>query len=294
MTAAIYCARKKNDPVVLADEVGGQTVATSEIHNYPGIMSISGIKLIDDMKKQAEFLGVEIKEKKKIISIKKTEGNIFEVSSEDGSVFWSKSVIIASGKKPRNLKAKGNDQFNNKGLTYCSICDAPLFTGKDVVVVGGGNAGFEATIDLLKYANKIYILEFTDVFRGDAVSRDLLEKSGKVEFIANAEVLEVFGDNFVGGVKYKNRQDMSEHTLKVEGVFVQIGSVANIDFVKDLVKINRGAIETNKKCETSVEGIFAAGDVTDSPYWQIVIACGEGAKAALVADEYINKMNDNK
>jgi alkyl hydroperoxide reductase subunit F len=292
-TAALYTLRKKNELIILTGEVGGQAAKTNDIQNWPGLASVSGPKLMQDMRTQAEAAGAIIKEGKKIASVKKSADKpaVFEVISEDGEKYFSKTVIIATGKSPRKLGVKGDKEFENKGLTYCPICDAPLFAGKNVAVVGGGNSGLYAAEDLLKYANKIYVLEYEKTMRGDKQAQEKLKRSGKVEFLTYAKVEEVMGDNFVKGLKYTNREDNLEYTLDVEGVFVEIGSVTNTGPVKDLVKLAPwGEIEVNSKCETSVPGIYAAGDVATTPYKQIIIAAGEGAKAALAADEYLNKM----
>lgn len=297
MTAAVYTARKKNKFLVLAEEVGGQTAKTNDIQNWPGIKSVAGPKLIQDMRSQVESAGAKILEKKKVVLVKKREngGFLFEINCEDGEKYFTEVVIIASGKKPRRLNIKGDVEFENKGLTYCPICDAPLFAGKNVAVVGGGNAGLDAAQDLLKYASKIYVLEYAEKLRGDILTQEKLKASGMVEFITGAQMKEVFGDNFVKGLKYSDRADNSEHVLDVEGIFVEIGSTTNVDFAKDMVKINDfGEIEINSKCETSLRGIFAAGDVTATPYKQIVVAASEGAKAALAADEYLNKSEIEK
>jgi alkyl hydroperoxide reductase subunit AhpF len=293
-TAALYSARKKNRTLLVAKEVGGQAAKTNDIRNWPGTMQISGLDLIRGMRAQIDKDAVVIMEGMGVSRVEKNNDGMFTVILSDGTEKQTKVIIVASGKKPRKLNVPGDTEFENKGLTYCPICDAPLFAGKDVAVIGGGNAGFYAAQDLLKYAKSITILEYTDVWRGDASTKDTLAASGKVVFIDSARVLSIEGGDFVKGIRYKNNKDGTEHMIAVEGVFVEVGSTTNIDFVKGLVAVDvYGQIVVDHKTgATSVPGIFAAGDVTDTPFKQIVIAAGEGSMAALAADEYLNVMEN--
>lgn len=290
LTAAIYAARKKLSFIVLTEKVGGQSLLTDDIENYPGFQRISGYDLVVKMKEQAEGLGAKIQEGKMAVSIKKTDGD-FEVETKDGEKFEAKSLIIATGKRPRPLNVPGEKEFTGKGVSYCSICDAPLFGGKDVAVIGGGNAGLEAAMDLTKYANKIYVLEFGAKIIGDEATQEKLRQTGKVEFITEAATKEVKGDQFVQSLVYENRKTGEQKELKVQGVFVNIGQIPSSDFVKGFLELNeRGEIIIDPKTnQASIEGVFAAGDVTDIKYKQCVIAAGEGAKAALSVYEYIQK-----
>ena len=290
LSAAIYAARKKIHTVILTAKIGGQSLLTDNIENYPGFKLISGGELIQKVKEQAENLGVEIKEGKTIKEIKKS-GDNFEVKAEDGEIFQTRAIIIATGKKPRHLNVPGEQEFIGKGVSFCSICDAPLFGGKDVVVVGGGNAGLESAMDLTKYANKIYVLEFSPKIMGDESTQEKLRQSGKTEFIANAQVKEIKGNKFAESLIYEDRQSGEKKELKAGGVFVNIGQIPATDFVKNTVQLNeRGEIIIDPKTnQTSVKGIFAAGDATDIPFKQCVIAAGEGAKAALNVYNYLQK-----
>ena len=284
LTAGIYTGRKKLKTVLVAEKVGGQVILTDSIENYPGFEHISGVELIGRMRKQAEKYGVEIREG---IRVEKIEGEAgdFEILLSDESKIAAKAVIIASGKQPRRLGVKGEREFENKGVSFCSICDAPLFAGKDVAVVGGGNAGFESALDLTKYANKIYVLEYADEMRGDAVLKEKLVESGKVEFITKAEVKEIAGSDFVEKIIYVDRESGEEKELAVGGVFVNIGWVPATSFLENFVELDeRGSIVIDcRSNKTSKEGVFAAGDATNIRYHQMVIAAGEGAKAALSA-----------
>lgn len=288
MSAAIYSARKKLNTLVITDAFGGQTALQPDIHNYPGFLGKDGFTLLQNMKKQVEDLGVEIIETAggvEKISFQQGENSkeIFLLEDKKSNVYKGKSVIIASGKKPRKLGVKGEDEFSNKGITYCATCDAPLFGGKIVAVVGGGNAGLDAAMQLTKYATKIYILESSDKMRGDQITQDKLTASGIADFIVNAEITEIKGDKFVTGLTYKDKISGEEKELKVEGVFIHIGMMPNSDFLKGFCDLNQwGEVVINPKTNAASHvGVFAAGDVTDILEKQTIIAAGEGAKAAL-------------
>ena len=293
LAAAIYAARKKLNFVVLTEKIGGQSLLTERIENYPGFEEIAGYELVKKMEEQAKKYGTQILEGEdcEVLKIEKT-GNSFRLNTKKGGEMEAKSVVVASGKRPRLLNVAGEKEFTGKGVTYCSICDAPLFEGKDVVVVGGGNSGMEASLDLLKYANKIYVLEYGLKIIGDEVSQEKLRQSGKVEFIVNAKILEIKGDKFVSGVVYEDTVSGEKKELKVEGIFVNIGQLPNTDFLKGFLELNEfnEIVVNGKTGETSVVGIFAAGDATDIPFKQCVIAAGQGATAALSAHKYLQSL----
>jgi len=293
LAAAIYAARKKLNFVVLTEKIGGQSLLTERIENYPGFEEIAGYELVKKMEEQAKKYGTQILEGEdcEVLKIEKT-GNSFRLNTKGRGEMETKSVVVASGKRPRLLNVAGEKEFTGKGVTYCSICDAPLFEGKDVVVVGGGNSGMEASLDLLKYANKIYVLEYGLKIIGDEVSQEKLRQSGKVEFIVNAKILEIKGDKFVSGVVYEDTVSGEKKELKVEGIFVNIGQLPNTDFLKGFLELNEfnEIVVNGKTGETSVVGIFAAGDATDIPFKQCVIAAGQGATAALSAHKYLQSL----
>ncbi len=285
MTSAIYSARKKLNTLVLEYESGGQTALQPEIWNYPGYTELSGTKLMQIFKKQAEDFGAEIRSffVNSIKSEKADDGrDIFILSDQDKNEIKTRSIIIATGSKPRKLGVPGEEEFYNKGVTYCATCDAPLFKDKTVVVVGAGNTGLDAAFQLTKYASKIYVLVRGEV-KGDQVTYEKLKNSDKVEFIFNAETKEIQGDKFVSKLIYEDIKSKEKKELEVDGVFVSIGSIPNSDIAKDLCEINQwGQIVINPRTNaTSRPGVFAAGDVTDIQERQAVIAAGEGAKAAL-------------
>ena len=285
LTAGIYAARKKIKAVILTKQVGGQTLLAEIIENYPGIEKISGKELIEKMRMQNEKYGVEIKEGEKIELIKK-QGEIFLVN-----LIEAKSIIIATGKNPRRLNVPGEKEFEGRGVSFCSTCDAPLFDKKEVAVIGGGNSGLTAALDLAKYANKVYVLEFMPKITGDELLIEKLKQERKLEFITDVKIKEIKGNKFVEKIVYSVRTDSpaGEKELAVNGVFISIGWIPATEFLKGFVNLNEeGEIIIDPKTnETSVKGVFGAGDVTDVQYKQCVIAAAEGAKAALSVYNYL-------
>ena len=288
LTAGIYAARKKLNAVILTKEIGGQNLQTENIENFPGFEKISGPELTEKMKKQVQNYGLQIKSGTEVKSISKID-DFFEIVTNTPDKIKTKSIIIATGKKHKKLSIPGEKKFENKGVVYCSICDAPLFGGKDVVVAGSGNSGLGSAFDLLKYANKIYIIGRAEKVKGDEFLQEKLKKYDKVVFITSADVKEIKGSDFVEEVVYLDKKSGKEKSLKAQGVFVNIGWLPSSSFLKNFVKLNEyGEIIVDPKTnETSIKGVFAAGDVTDVKYKQCVIAAGEGAKAALSAYDYL-------
>lgn len=287
LTAGIYAGRKKLKTAILTKQIGGQSLSYT-IENYPGLMEISGLELVGKTKKQVEKYDIEIKDSAAISAIDKKNGN-FSVKTEKGDSFETKAIIIASGKMPKKIKVPGAREFEGKGMSFCTICDAPLFAGKEVAVIGGGNAALMSAMDLIPYAEKIYILQHRQRFIGDEILQEKLKKSGKVEFITNAEILEIKGKKFVEGLIYEDLRTGEKKELAVGGAFVNIGYIPNTAFVKNFLKLNEKEeiIIDPWTGETSINGIFAAGDATNIPFKQYIIAAGEGAKAALSAYHYI-------
>ena len=288
LTAGIYAARKKLNAVILTKEIGGQTLQTESIENFPGFEKISGSELIDKIKEQVLKYGLPLKSGTEVKSISKTD-DIFEIATNISDEIKAKSVIIATGKNPRRLNIPGEKEFENKGVVYCSTCDAPLFGGKDVAVAGSGNSGLNSAYDLLKYANNIYVIESADAVKGDEFLQEKLKKSGKVSFITGADIKEIKGVSFMEEVVYLDKESGEEKALKAQGLFVNIGWSPSSALVKGFLKTNEyeEIVIDPKTNETSVKGVFASGDVTDIKYKQCVIAAGEGAKAALSAYDYL-------
>ncbi|MDP3015156.1 MAG: FAD-dependent oxidoreductase [bacterium] len=291
IAAGIYAARKKIKTLLITDTFGGQSVIAGEIKNFIGFKSISGIEMA---KKLEEHLraqeGVEIKDGRKVSAIEKQNEN-FLVKTNKEEFFESKTILIALGSHYRRLKIPGEKEFEGKGVFYCSICDAPLMKNKTAIVVGGGNSGFDAVTDLLPYASKIYLLEFSNALKGDPITLEKLKASGKLEIITMVNAKEIIGDNFVSALKYEDLKTGEIKEIKTDGVFAAIGYESNTDLVKNLTEINKeGKIIVNCKTQkTSHEGVWAAGDATDVLYNQINIAIGDAIKAALNIYEYLKK-----
>jgi len=284
ITASIYAARNKLNFIVFATSIGGQVVLSSEIENYTGFQYITGEELTAKFKEHIDRYDFELRmeEVKKV----EQEDNRFMVRTDSGT-YLSKTVIVATGRKPRELGVPGEMEFKNRGVSYCATCDAPLFEGLDVAVVGGGNSGLEAVLQLTKIAKRIHLIEVMPRLKADAVLVEKAQASDKVEIWTKTRVVEIFGDKTVKGVKVQRNGE--ETSLPIQGVFVEIGSVPNSDLV-DFVEKNRWReIIVNCRCETNVPGLFAAGDVTNVPEKQIVVAAGEGCKAALSAFRYLSK-----
>ncbi|MBI5079143.1 FAD-dependent oxidoreductase [Candidatus Wolfebacteria bacterium] len=291
MAAGIYAARKKIKTLLIAENLGGQFVIAAKIENFIGFKAISGVELKNRMEEHLRSQeGVDIKEGRKIVKIEKKDGG-FSVKTDKEEVFETKTVLVALGSGPRRLNISGEEKFGGKGVFYCSICDAPLMKNRTAVVVGGGNSGMYAALDLLPYAEKIYILEYSENLKGDSVYVEKIKASGKAEIITMAAVKEIIGDDFVSSVKYEDRRAGEVKDLPAAGVFVSIGYQPNSDIVKDLVELNGfGKIAVNSKTQTtSCEGIWAAGDITDVLYCQINIAIGDAVKAVLNIYDYLKK-----
>ena len=286
ITAGIYAARKKLKTLLITKDWGGQVTKATEIQNWPGTKKISGIDLIKQMSEHLKEFEIEIKENKEVINLDK-KGDIFTVRDND-QTYEAKAVVIATGKIPRTLNIPGEEKFKGRGVSFCSTCDAPMFKDKAVAVVGGGNAGFMTAMDLIKYAKKIYILEFFPEMKGDPITKEKLEKTKQVEFHINAVVKEIKGKKFVESLIYEDRKTSKDIELKLEGVFIAVGMMSKVGFAEKLVELNKiGEIVIDKDNYTKTPGLFAAGDITDIKYEQIVIAAGEGAKAVLAATEYL-------
>lgn len=284
ITAAVYAARKKIDTLVVTKDVGGQAAWSGDIQNYTGYQFISGPELAEKFEEHLRQFNFNIRENEEVTKLVAKENN-FLVKTDKNS-YRAKTVIVASGKKSRELGVPGEKAFKNKGLAYCATCDAPLFSGNDVAVIGGGNSALDATLQLMKIANHIYIINIADDLTGDAVMREKVEKSKKVSIFNHSQVTEILGDDFVKAMKIK--KDKKEKTLAVQGIFVEIGLIPNSNFAVDLNKTKIGEIKVNNKNETNIPGIFAAGDVTDVFEKQIIIAAGEGAKATLSVFRYLS------
>lgn len=283
--AAVYAARKRLHTLFITAEWGGQSVVSEKIYNWIGTPEISGNDLAKGFKDHVlantgEGQTLEVKEMQKVISVEKS-GDLFSVKTESGEEFTSKTVLIASGSGRRKLKAKNADTLEHKGLTYCASCDGPLFSDMDVVVVGGGNAGFESAAQLLAYCKSVTLLNRGDVFRADEITVEKVLKNPKMTAIKNVDILEVVGEKFVEGLIYKDTISGEQKELKVSGVFVEVGQIPNTSFAKDLVPLDQiGRVKINPlNQKTEIEGVWAAGDCTDVLYHQNNIAAGDAVRA---------------
>jgi len=285
ITAAVYAARKRMNLLVITKDIGGQAAWSGDIENYTGYQFITGPDLAAKFEEHMRKFEITLKENEEVVELKKIDDKIL-VKTNKGN-YEAKTAIIASGKRSRELNVPGEGEFKNKGLTYCATCDGPLFSAKDVAVIGGGNSALDAALQLIKIAKHVYIVNVTPGLGGDAIMREKVEVSKNVTVLNNSQVIAILGDKFVNGIKIK--RGGKETQLAVQGIFVEIGLLPNSDFAKDVEKNQFGEIKVNFRNETNIPGIFAAGDVTDVPEKQIIIAAGEGSKAALSAFRYLSQ-----
>ncbi len=288
LSAAVYAARKVLKTLFVSKDIGGQVAWTYDVDNYLGFSQVETADLIAKFEEHVEKYGVE---KLVGVEVKALEltGKIKKVITDDGKTYLTKTLIIATGKRPRPLNVPGEKELIGMGVTYCSTCDAPLFADLDVAVMGGGNSAFEAVIDLMKVARKIYMVSLTPI-TGDEIIRDKVISSPKVEIFIKYKALRIAGEATVEGIEIESLETGEKKRLDVQGIMVEIGLLPNSELVLDTMEINRiGEIVIDSRCRTGVAGIFACGDVTDVPYKQVIVAAGEGAKAALSAYDYIIK-----
>jgi len=283
ITASIYAARKKMDILVLTGDIGGQTAWSGDIENYVGYQFITGVELTMKFEEHMKKYGVEVRENEEMTGIAREKDTI-KITTGKG-VYKAGTAVIATGKRSKELNVPGEKEFRNKGIAYCATCDAPLFGGKDVAVIGGGNSALEAVLQLIKIAKHVYIINITDKLEGDAIIRDKAVSADNVTVINNSSVLAIEGDSLVEKVRIGSGGE--ERTIEVQGVFVEIGLSPNTGFKSDIDLNERGEIIVNSRNETNIPGVFAAGDVTDVVEKQIIIAAGEGAKAALGSFKYL-------
>lgn len=286
LTAAVYCMRKGVSAAIIIKSVGGQMAETASVENYMGYKYINGVGLVDKFREQVQQFSIGYDEGHSVVRIE--SGAVKKVWLDDGRCLSARTLIIAAGKSWRKLGVPGEKEFTGKGVAYCTICDAPLFAGKRVVVAGGGNSGIESALDLAPLASKVTVVQMLDKLTADRILIEKLAGFKNVDYIFNSVVTAVKGDDVVRSVSIKNLKDSSVSDLETEGLFVEIGLDPNSLFAKDVVRLNSfNEIEIDSMCATSAEGIYAAGDVTSVRYKQIIIAAGEGAKAALSACDYI-------
>ncbi len=289
--AAVYAARKGIRTGIAAERFGGQVNDTLAIENYISVLETDGPKFAMGLEAHARAYNVDIMNLQRAESIVPAAqpGGLIEVKLANGGVLKSKTVILSTGARWRNVNVPGEQEYKNKGVAYCPHCDGPLFKGKRTAVIGGGNSGVEAAIDLAGIVQHVTLIEFADQLKADAVLVNKLKSLPNVTIHTNAQTTEITGaEGKVNGLKYKDRATGEEHLVPLEGVFVQIGLVPNTEFLKGTVELSKfGEIIVDAKGATNVPGVFAAGDATTVPYKQIVIAAGDGAKAALSAFDHL-------
>lgn len=285
--AAVYAARKGIRTGLLAERFGGQVADTMSIENYISVPETDGPKLVAAMEQHVNVYDVDVMKLQKANKIERKD--LIELTLENGAVLKSKTVIVATGARWRKMNVPGETEYNGRGVAYCPHCDGPLFKGKRVAVVGGGNSGVEAAIDLAGIVEHVTLLEFDRKLRADAVLQNKLNSLPNVTIITSALTTEVQGDGArVTALVYQDRTTEQLQTIQLAGIFVQIGLLPNTDWLKGAIDLSpRGEIEVNARGETSMAGVFAAGDATTTPYKQIIIATGEGAKVALSAFDYL-------
>ncbi|MEH7118988.1 alkyl hydroperoxide reductase subunit F [Neobacillus vireti] len=285
-SAAIYAARKGIRTGIVAERFGGQVMDTLGIENFIGTKYTEGPKLAASLEEHVKEYNVDVMNLQRAKGLEKKD--FIAVELENGAILRSKTVILSTGARWRNIGVPGEAEFKNKGVAYCPHCDGPLFAGKDVAVIGGGNSGIEAAIDLAGIVNHVTVLEFAPELKADSVLQDRLNSLPNVTVIKNAQTKEITGTDKVNGISYIDRETGAEHHVELQGVFVQIGLVPNTDWLEGTIERTRmGEIVVDKHGATNIPGVFAAGDCTNSPYKQIIISMGSGATAALGAFDYL-------
>jgi len=289
LAAGVYAARKQLKTLLISGDIGGQINTTWGIENYLGYQFIEGPELINKFQTQVSQFPIDQEIGDRVRRLRKITGG-FAAITEAGKRYQGRAVILATGKRPRKLNVPGEAELTGRGVSYCAICDGPVFAGQKVAVVGGGNSALEAVLDLLKIATHVNLISVTPL-TGDPVLSNQLRGAKNLTIFLEHETTHIKGEGFVTGMVIKELKTGKEKELEVGGVFIEIGLVPNSDAVKGLVELNKqGEVIVTQRNETSVPGLYAAGDVTDVPEKQIIVAAGEGAKAALQAHRYLQRL----
>jgi len=289
LAASVYAARKKLEILLVSADIGGQVNWTLGIENYLGYQFIEGPELIDKFQTQVSQFPIDQKIGYKVSRLNKIEVG-FEAMTEIGDRYQARTVIFATGKKPRQLNVPGEAEFTGRGVTYCAICDGPVFSGQRVAVVGGGNSALEAALDMVKIAEHVNLVSLTPL-TGDRILIDKLSDAKNLTIFTEYKTEKIEGQDFASGMVIRDLKSGESKRLDVTGVFIEIGLVPNSEPVSGLIELNKwGEVPVSCACETTVPGLYAAGDVTDIPEKQIVVAAGEGAKAALQAHRYLQRL----
>jgi alkyl hydroperoxide reductase subunit F len=310
--AGIYAVRRGLNFKIITKDFGGEVATSGEIANWPGVIHTDGIALAQQFREHLESYKIDIEEGVEVEKIAKMPDGTFCITAKTGAGssmatekladgqskiiagltcdYVAKAVIVTTGVHPRELGVPGEKEFRNKGVSYCTVCDGPLFNGKTTAVIGGGNSALEAGLMLADIASKVYVINKNDTFKGEQVLIDNLKSKKNVEIIYNAKTTSIAGSEFVTSLKYNNQASV-EQELKVDEIFVHVGMVPNSGIVPpEVEKTSFGEIKVNANCQTNILGLYAAGDVTDVPFKQIVIAAGQGTCALLSAVNYLNRL----
>lgn len=293
--AGVYAARRNMKVRVISGDLGGEVAQSGEVENWPGTIHTTGIQLAMTFEAHLRSYDIPIEVGVWVERVERT-GKFFTVTAKksDGSLgeYPAKAIIVATGVHPRLLGVPGEVELKNKGLSYCTVCDGPLYRNKRVVTIGGGNSALESAIMLAGLAKEVTLINKNPAMKGEAVLIEKLQALPNVTFVANAKTTKILGDQFVTGIEYTTADANAPLTLEADGVFVHIGMVPNSGFIDVVAKNPFGEIKVNAHCETSIPGIFAAGDVTDHSFKQIAIAAGQGVTASLMAARYLDNLKD--
>ena len=293
LTSGIYAGRYKLKTLIIGSSFGGVILEAHNIENYPGFTSITGIELMKKFKKSVDLLNIPILQKE-VISIKKQK-NKFCIQTRDNNLFYSTTIIICCGTKRRKLSIEGEEKFKGKGVSYCTTCDAPVFAERIVAVIGGSNSACQSAILLSKYASKVYIIYRQNKLRAEPINIENVIKNKKIKIIYNTNIVKLNGKNYLESIELDNIYKESK-ILNIDGIFVEIGAEPSVYFAEDLnLELSKNKeIIVDKFCNTNIKGVYAAGDITDTPFRQLITACGQGAIAALSAYKYILKKKKQK
>jgi alkyl hydroperoxide reductase subunit F len=290
MTAAVYAARKKLNAMLISHDIGGQVLWTAGVENYMGYQFIEGTELMRKFEEQVKQFPIDVRTGGRVSSFSRVDRG-FEARTDKDESYQARAALVATGKRPRQLNVPGEEKLRGKGVTYCAICDGPLFAGESVAIIGGGNSALEAAYDMVEIAERVYLVSQTP-FTGDQILIDKVKNSGNLTVLLEHGVLEIKGESRVERIKVRDSKSKQERELEVSGIFIEIGLIPNSEPFNKIVRLNRlGEIEVNCANETGIPGLFAAGDVTNVPEKQIVVAAGEGAKAALQAHRYLQRLS---
>lgn len=294
LTTAIYTGRDGMDVLILERETTGGLAATTElVENYPGFPNgINGMELMQRFRDQAERFGAEIVEFEEVSGVNPVKKGLIEVTTENGAVYQGKTVVIATGSRPKKLNVPGEDEYYGKGVSYCATCDGPLFRGKDVIIIGAGNSGLQEALPLLEYVNKLTVIEFLPYSRAEQILQDRVSQHEKSTMVFNHRVTEIRGDKAVTGVVAVDRETEEEKFFPAAGVFIYVGYSPYTSFVEDLVELNQwGYIKSDSHMRANVPGLYAIGDVRADNPAQLTVSVGDGTKAALDIREFIQTLD---